>query len=101
MNPNKDVIPPKMVCSHLVLPRLMNPREGILGDLEFLFSVSTSRNKERNYLERRWIMSPSRRQGILFVAESSNLPKKPTCGYRDRRPGLLPEGRSLDDWMLE
>ena len=46
-------------------------------------------------------MSPSRRWGILFVAELSNIPKKPTRGQRNRRPGPLPEGRSLDDWMLE
>ena len=59
------------------------------------------RNEERNYLEHRWIMSPSRRWGILFVAELSNIPKKPTRGQRNRRPGPLPEGRSLDDWMLE
>ena len=90
-----------MVGGRLILPRLVNTMEGVLGDLELLFSVSTSRNKERGYLERRWIMSPSRRWGILFVAESSNLPKKPTHGYQDCWPGLLPKGRSLDDWMLE
>ena len=58
-------------------------------------------NKERGYLERHWIMSPSRRRGILFVAETSNVPKEPTRGYQDRWPRLLPEGRSLDDWVLE
>ena len=29
----EDIIPPLMVCSRLILP-LMNPMEGILGDLE-------------------------------------------------------------------
>ena len=29
----EDVIPPVMVCSRLVLPRLADPVEGILGDL--------------------------------------------------------------------
>ena len=77
----EDVIPPAMVCSCLVLPILADPVEGILGDLRiFLFSVSTSRNKEKNYLKRHWIMSPSRRRGILFVAESSNVAQEPTCG---------------------
>ena len=38
------------------------------------------RNKERNYLERRRIMSPSRQRGILFVAESSNITQEPTRG---------------------
>ena len=32
-------------------------------------------NEERGYLKRCGIMSPSRRRGILFVAESSNLPR--------------------------
>ena len=98
----EDVIPPTMVCSCLVLPRLANPVEGILGDLSnFLSAFPSKGNKERGYLERHWIMTPSRRRGILFVAESSNLPKEPTCGDRNRRPGPLPKGRSLDDWMLE
>ena len=30
----EDIIPPMMVCSHLILPLLANPMEGILGDLE-------------------------------------------------------------------
>ena len=30
----KDIIPPPMVCSHLVLPLLADPMEGILGDLQ-------------------------------------------------------------------
>ena len=30
----KDVIPPAMVCSRLVLPLLADPMEGILGDLQ-------------------------------------------------------------------
>ena len=59
------------------------------------------RNEERGYLERHWIMFPSRRRGILFVAESSNVPEKPTRGYQDRWPRSLPEGSGFDDWMLE
>ena len=91
-----------MVCSRVILPLLANPVEGVLSDLSNPSSAFLSnRNKERGYLEHRWIMSPSRRQGVLFVAESSNVPKEPTRGYRDHWPRLLPEGRSLDDWMLE
>ena len=56
----EDVIPPAMVCSRLVLPIFVDPVEGILGDLQLLFSISINGNEERNYLERRWIMSPSR-----------------------------------------
>ena len=68
---------------------------------KILLSVSTSRNKEGNYLERCWVMSPPRRRGILFIAESSNVAQEPTCGQRDRWSGPLPKGRSLDDWMLK
>ena len=76
----EDIIPPPMVCSHLVLPLLADPMEGILGNLEILLSISSSRNKEGNYLEHRWIMSPSRQQGILFIAELSNVAQEPTGG---------------------
>ena len=57
----EDVIPPMMVCSRLVLPFIADPMEGGLGDLQiFLFSISTSRNKGRNYLKCHWVMSPPR-----------------------------------------
>ena len=75
--------------------------EGISGDLQFLSAFLSRRNKERNYLEHRWIMSPSRQRGILFVAESSNLPKEPTRGYQNHWPRPFPEGRGFDDWMLK
>ena len=68
---------------------------------KIILSVSTSRNKEGNYLNRRWVMSPPRRRGILFIAESSNITQEPTRGQRNRWSRLLPEGCSLDDWMLE
>ena len=98
----KDVVPPSMVSGRLVLPLLANPMEGILGDLQNFSSVFLSRrNKERNYLDHRQVMSPPRRRGILFIAESSNITQEPTSGQRDRWTGPLPEGRSLDDWMLE
>ena len=98
----EDVIPPAMMGSCLILPVLANSMEGILGNLRILLvSISTSRNKEKNYLECHWIMSPSRQRGILFIAESSNFTQKPTSGQRDRWSGPLPEGCSLDDWMLE
>ena len=47
----EDVIPPAMVCSCFVLPILTNPMEGILGNLEFLFSVSTKK-RQREKLPR-------------------------------------------------
>ena len=67
----------------------------------FSSAFLSRRNEEKSYLNHRWIMSPSRRQGILFIAESSNVPKKPTRGQRDSRTRPLPEGHSLDSWMLE
>ena len=76
----EDVIPPTMVCSRLVLPRLANPVEGILGDLQTSLQHFYQEETKRGYLECRWVMSPSRRQGILFIAESSNVPEKPTHG---------------------
>ena len=98
----EDVIPPAMVCCRLILPVLADPVEGSLGDLSNFSSAFPSKgNEERGYLERHWIMSPSRRQGILFVAESSNIAQEPTSGQRDCWSRLLPEGCSLDDWMLE
>ena len=92
-----------MVCSCLILPVLANPVEGILGDLSKnpLQRFYKPETKKRGYLECRWIMSPSRRWGILFVAESSNVAQEPTHGQRNRWSGPLPEGRSLDDWMLK
>ena len=47
----KDVVPPVMVSGRCVLPVLVNPVEGILGNLELLFSVSTKK-KRRERLPR-------------------------------------------------
>ena len=47
---------------------------------KILLSVSTSRNKEGNYLDRCWVMSPPRRWGILLVAKPSNVAQEPTSG---------------------
>ena len=77
----EDIVPPPMVCSRLVLPLLADPVEGSLGDLSNFSSAFPSKgNEERGYLKCRWVMSPPRQRGILFIAESSNVPKKPTRG---------------------
>ena len=47
----EDVIPPVMVCSRLILPLLVNSVEGVLGDLQLLFSVSIKK-KQREKLPR-------------------------------------------------
>ena len=47
----EDVVPPAMVGGHLVLPRLANTMEGILSDLELLFSISIKK-KQREKLPR-------------------------------------------------
>ena len=97
----EDVIPPPMVCSRLILPLLVNPMEGILGDLEILLSVSSSRNEEGNYLVRCWVMSPPGRWGMNPPVETLNLPKEPTCGQLNRRLlNVLSESRQLNDGML-
>ena len=46
-------------------------------------------------------MFPSRRRGILFIAELSNVTQEPTSGQQDCWTGPLPEGRWLDNWMLK
>ena len=45
------VPPPSVVGSLDILPGLLDTMIGGLGDLQFSVSVSTSRNKEGNYLE--------------------------------------------------
>ena len=45
----EDVIPPMMACSRRVLPCLEDFTEGILGDLQILFSVSIKK-KQREKL---------------------------------------------------
>ena len=90
-----------MVCSRLILPIPANPVEGILGDLEILLSVSSSRNEEGNYLVHRWVMSPPRRWGMNPFVEMLDLPKEPTCGQLDcRLLNIFSEDRQLDDGML-
>ena len=77
----EDIIPPMMVCSRLVLPFIADPMEGVLGDLQiFLFSISTSRNKEGSYLMCHQVMSPPRCQGMYPIVKTFDLPKEPTYG---------------------
>ena len=45
----KNVIPPMMVCSRLILPLLADPVEGGLGNLQLLFSISIKK-KQREKL---------------------------------------------------
>ena len=97
----EDVIPPPMVCSRLILPLPTNPMEGILSNLEILLSISSSRNKEGNYLMRRQVMSPPRQRGMNPLIKTLDLPKKPTRGQLDcRLLNVLSEDRRLDDEML-
>ena len=46
----EDAIPPAMVCSCLVLPVLVDPMEGSLGDLSNFSSAFPSRRKRRERL---------------------------------------------------
>ena len=97
----KDVIPPMMVCSRLVLPLLTNSMEGILGDLKILLSISLNRNKEGNHLVCCWVMSPPRHQGMNPVIPMLNLTKKPTHGQFNgwTRYILSKDGRSNDGML--
>ena len=47
----EDVVPPAMVSGRLILPCLMDPIEGVLGNLELLVSVSIKK-KQRERLPR-------------------------------------------------
>ena len=97
----EDIIPPLMVCSHLVLPFLTDPMEGILGDLEILLGISSSRNKEGNYLVHRRVMSPPGQQGMNPFVKMLDLPKEPTRGQLDDwLLNVLSKDRRLDDGML-
>ena len=55
----ENVIPPAMVCSHLVLPLFDNPMKGILGNLEDPSVFLQTRNEKGAYLESCQIMSPT------------------------------------------
>ena len=50
----KDVVPPAMVGSRLILPRLANPVEGVLGDLQLLFSVSIKKKQREKLPQVSW-----------------------------------------------
>ena len=97
----EDVIPPSMVCSHLVLSLLADPMEGILGNLENPLSVSSIRNEEGGYLVPCQVMSPPRRRGMNPLVEMLDLPQEPTHGQLDSRLlHIFSKDRQLDDGML-
>ena len=50
---------------------------------KILLGVSTSRNKEGNYLVHSQVMSPPRCWGMNSTVKSLDFPKKPTCGQLD------------------
>ena len=54
----EDVVPPPMVCSHLILPLPVDPVEGILGNLE---------NSPQCFFKQK-------RRGELPHASSGNVP---------------------------
>ena len=74
---------------------------GILGDLQFSISVSTSRNKEGNYLKCQRIMSIAQHQSMNPVVPMMDFTQEPTCGQlNDWTMTVLPEDWRLDDWVL-
>ena len=54
-------------------PALRTPWKVSWVIYNFSSAFPSKGNEERGYLECRWIMSPSRRRGILFIAETSNI----------------------------
>ena len=97
-----DVPPPPIVGSHSILPGFLNTIEGILGDLQFSVSISTSKNKEGNYLVNQRVMSVAQQWSVFPVVPSTDFPQKPTSGQLDdQMTAILPEDRRPDNWVLD
>ena len=95
------VLPPSIVGSLSILSSLHNPVIGILGDLQLSVSVSTSRNKEGNYLERQRVMSIAQRWSMNPVIPTTDFPQEPTRGQLDdQTTTILSKDWRSDDWVL-
>ena len=75
-----DILPPLVVGSLLILSSLLNPMEGILGDLQFSVSISTSRNEEGNYLISQQVMTITWWQSVFPVVPLTDVPQEPASG---------------------
>ena len=96
-----DIAPPLIVGSLNVLSGLQDPMEGILGNLQFSISISTSRNKEGNYLESQRVVTITQRQSVFPVIPSMDIAQKPTSSQLDdRMMTILSEDRRPDNGML-
>ena len=62
----EDVIPPAMVCSHLILPLLADPMEGVLGNLQLLFSVSIKKKRRERLPRALWDNVPTPTTGYTL-----------------------------------
>ena len=75
--------------------------EGVLGNLQFSASVSTSRNKEGNYLISQRVVTITQ-WSVFPVVPTTDVPQEPTSGQLDDQMTIvLSEDKRPDDWMLD
>ena len=97
-----DIPPPLIVGSRLIFPSLPNPMEGILGNLQFSISVSTSRNKEGNYLEHQRVVTITQHRSMFPLIPTTDIPQEPTSGsLDDQMTTIITEDWRMDDWVLD
>ena len=98
----KDILPPLIVDSLLFLSHLPDSMEGVLGNLQFSISVSTSRNEEGNYLVSQRVVTITQRWSVFPVVPMTDVPQEPTSGQLDDwMTTVLSEDRRPDDWMSD
>ena len=96
-----DVPPPLIMGSLCILSSFHDFMIGILGDLQFSISISTSRNKEGNYLERRRVMSLAQHWSMNPVVPMMDFPQEPTHGQLNDQMTTVPsEDQRSNDWVL-
>ena len=96
-----DIPPPLIMGSLCILSSFHDSMIGILGDLQFSVSISTSRNKEGNYLERQRVMSLAQHWSMNPFVETLDVPEEPTHGQLDNRlPNLFPKDWRTNDRVL-
>ena len=90
------------MSSGLILPSFSNAMEGVLGDLQFSVSVSTSRNKEGNYLKCQRVVTIAQRWSVFPVVPLMDVPQEPTSGQLDdQTTTVLSKDQRTNDWVLD
>ena len=97
-----DIPPPSVVGGRFILPGFLDAMEHILGDLQFSVSISTSRNKEGNYLKRWRVVTVTRQQGMFPIVPLTDVPQEQTGSQLDDwMTTILTKDQRPDDWMLD